>query len=105
MPSGSLIAGYSVRALANGVTMREVIFWERNGLRHGEFPLPASYGDIHSLDFSLDSTLLAAYCISSDSKQEQHSVLIFYRSNWKWFCKQVISTNALVDIRWMFNKK
>lgn len=39
MPSGSLVAGFSKRALPNGETLREIIFWERNGLRHGEFTL------------------------------------------------------------------
>lgn len=40
MPNGSLVAGSSVRTLPNGSPLREVIFSERNGLRHGEFALP-----------------------------------------------------------------
>lgn len=40
MPSGSLAAGYSERMLPNKQIKREIVFWERNGLRHGEFPLP-----------------------------------------------------------------
>jgi elongator complex protein 1 len=65
MPSGSLVAGYSKRTLSNGDTLREIIFWERNGLRHGEFTL-LSKDDIVDLEFSLDSTLLAIHCISQD---------------------------------------
>ena len=65
MPSGSLVAGYSKRTLPNGETLREIIFWERNGLRHGEFTL-SSKDDIVDLEFSLDSTLLALHCISQD---------------------------------------
>ena len=37
MPSGSLVAGYQVRSLPDGTIVQEIIFWERNGLRHGEF--------------------------------------------------------------------
>lgn len=37
MPNGSLVAGFSQRLLPNGQVSREIIFWERNGLRHGEF--------------------------------------------------------------------
>ena len=40
MPSGSLVAGYSERVLPNNSIKREIVFWERNGLRHGEFTLP-----------------------------------------------------------------
>ena len=40
MPSGSLVAGFSQRPLPNGQLVREIVFWERNGLRHGEFALP-----------------------------------------------------------------
>lgn len=40
MPSGSLVAGFSERMLPNNQLKREVVFWERNGLRHGEFALP-----------------------------------------------------------------
>ena len=44
MPSGSLVAGFSWRTLPNGSILREIHFWERNGLRHGEFPLPDKEG-------------------------------------------------------------
>lgn len=103
MPSGSLVAGFSKRALPNGInTLREIVFWERNGLRHGEFNLPFD-DEIVNLDFSLDSTLLALHCISQDKK---HSVQIYYRSNWKWFLKQTILLEGpLSTFKWMFNKK
>ncbi len=71
MPSGSLVAGFSKRTLPNGETLREIVFWERNGLRHGEFTL-SSTDDIVNLDFSLDSTLLALHCVSQDKMK--HSV-------------------------------
>ena len=65
MPNGSLVAGASLRNLPNGKQQREVIFWEKNGLRHGEFVLPDKDGlIIKNLDFSLDSSLLAVHAIN-----------------------------------------
>jgi hypothetical protein len=37
MPSASLAAGYQVRQTSDGNIVKEVIFWEKNGLLHGEF--------------------------------------------------------------------
>jgi elongator complex protein 1 len=104
MPSGSFVAGFSQRALPNGSILREIILWERNGLRHGEFQMPDKIGlSVKSLDFSLDSTLLAIHCVGPDAKE---MILIFYRSNWKWFSKQVILLDKpLAAMKWMFNKK
>ena len=106
MPSGSLVAGFSSRSLPNGQLSREIIFWERNGLRHGEFTLPYSQNFVvKNLDFSLDSTLLAVHCVSPSDISEER-VLIFYRSNWKWFCKQILRLDhPLSTLKWMFNKK
>lgn len=77
-----------------------MVFWERNGLRHGEFQLPDSEGlVVKYIEFSLDSSLLALHCINPETKQEK--VLIFIRSNWKWFCKQVIDLDKpLATMKW-----
>jgi len=40
MPNGSLVAGYSTRTLPNKTIKKEIVQWERNGLRHGEFSIP-----------------------------------------------------------------
>ena len=103
MPNGSLVAGFSLRTLPNGQISREIFFWERNGLRHGDFPLPDNQGLlVKNLDFSLDSSLLALHCTA----QDQEKVLIFVRSNWKWYCKQIVHLDSpLATLKWMFNKK
>jgi elongator complex protein 1 len=86
MPSGSLVAGFSIRQLPNNTFLREIVFWERNGLRHGEFQLPDSEGLIvKNIEFSLDTTLLALHCINLTT--EKHFILVFIRNNWKWYCK------------------
>jgi elongator complex protein 1 len=84
MPSGSLVAGFQRRVLPNGQISPEIIFWERNGLRHGEFVLTDDQdAQVKHLSFNLDSTLLAVHCVINSTEQ----VLLFTRSNWKWYCK------------------
>lgn len=82
-PAGNLIA--SVQRKAEGI---DVIFFERNGLRHGEFPLrsPES-GPIASqkrirLDWNADSTVLAV--ILDDLVQ------LWTMGNYHWYLKQEI---------------
>lgn len=52
MPSGSLVAGYSVRTLPNLKLKKEIILWERNGLRHGEFTLPDQDLSVQGIEYS-----------------------------------------------------
>ena len=40
MPSGSLVAGFQNRSLPGGQFSPDIIFWEKNGLRRGQFTLP-----------------------------------------------------------------
>lgn len=94
MPNGSLVTGFQNRLLPNGKDYEpEIVFWERNGLRHGEFSLVkegfVSAGqDIHVIwmGYNPDTTLLAVQ-LQVDKQDEQ--VLILCRSNWKWYVKQV----------------
>ena len=66
MPSGSLVAGFMQRTLPNKSISPEIVFWEKNGLRHGEFNLPeaieSAKTEVFSLSFNMDSTLLAVHC-------------------------------------------
>lgn len=73
MPSGSLVAGYSERTLPNGSVLKEIVFWERNGLRHGEFLLPIQEEGVYikNIQFSLDSSLLALHLINEKNKKEK----------------------------------
>ena len=65
MPNGSLVTGFSRRSLPNGKVCPEVVFWERNGLRHGEFVLPKAVDDaktqVHEFAYNIDSSLLAIH--------------------------------------------
>ena len=101
MPNGSLVAGFQKRMLPGGQISPEIVFWERNGLRHGEFVLSKDpNAEVKSLSFNLDSTLLAVNCVIYGTDQ----VLIFTRSNWKWYCKQQIvipDADTLASLIWV----
>ena len=70
------------------------MFWERNGLRHGEFDLPKAVDNsltkVIALNFNLESSVLAIHC----SIDGQEQVLLYTRSNWKWYCKQQVLVSA-----------
>lgn len=68
MPNGSLVAGFQKRPAAGGKISKEIAFWEKNLLRHGEFVLPDQDQNIFLLDFSPDSSLLAMLCMTEDNK-------------------------------------
>lgn len=62
MPSGSLAAGYMQTE-----TSKEIGFWEKNGLRHGEFSLPDQSIKVVAIEFNVDSQLMAILCMSEDN--------------------------------------
>jgi len=104
MPNGSLVAGFQKRALPNGQVNPEIVFWERNGLRHGEFDLPKAQDsastEVFQMRFNLESTVLAVHC----SIDGQAQILLYTRSNWKWYCKQqvlICETNPLIGLQWI----
>ncbi|KAL8633008.1 hypothetical protein Q9189_001262 [Teloschistes chrysophthalmus] len=75
---------------------RQIVFFERNGLRHGQFPLPpldraqeSEEGAIRSLQWNVDSTVLA---ISYDDR-----VQLWTMGNYHWYLKQEIFEPTL---RW-----
>ena len=88
MPNGSLVAGFMRKELPGGKISPQIIFWERNGLRHGEFDLPTAQDNtqtsVQTLSFNMESTILAVHCTIDGLSQ----VLLYTRSNWHWYCKQ-----------------
>jgi elongator complex protein 1 len=107
MPNGSLVTGFQRRILPNGKISPEIIFWERNGLRHGEFVMPKAEKDeetrVLGLSYNIDSSLLAVHCVLDGQEQLQ----IYTRSNWKWYCKQIvfIQENTLGLATFVWTKK
>ncbi|KAN0047501.1 hypothetical protein ACTA71_001883 [Dictyostelium dimigraforme] len=99
-PNGSMIA-VSQRLEQ---TRHDIAFFERNGLKHGEFTL-RSKGEIQSIQWSSDSEILGIQLYLEDEKR---SVLqLWHRSNYYWFLKQEIqcggeygSNEKIVNIQW-----
>jgi len=83
-PSGQTLAG--LRRRNSGI---DVVFFERNGLRHGEFDLRVSDTEDHpvgshiSLNWNIDSTVLA---VTFGDK-----VQLWTTSNYHWYLKQEIT--------------
>lgn len=107
MPSGSLVTGFQKRVLPNKQLQSEIIFWERNGLRHGEFVLPAPAPaacplSVKGITYNADSTLLAVLTESSATTNAEHQILVYGRSNWKWYSKQVVVLGeAIASFQWL----
>ncbi|KAJ6179337.1 hypothetical protein N7519_009798 [Penicillium mononematosum] len=86
-PSGSLIAGIQRRD-----DRIDVVFFERNGLRHGEFSLRLSEEEMKSwasrihLAWNVDSTVLAV--------KFQDRVQFWTTGNYHWYLKQEIPIMA-----------
>ncbi|KAJ6440781.1 elongator complex protein 1 [Purpureocillium lavendulum] len=79
-PSGNLMAG--IRRLSDRI---DVVFFERNGLRHGQFTLRSPQGSVTShdkirLQWNSDSTVLA---VALDGL-----VQFWTMSNYHWYLKQ-----------------
>ncbi|XP_056022733.1 putative elongator complex protein 1 [Ostrea edulis] len=90
-PSGSLIASTQRRP-----NKHDVVFFEKNGLRHGEFSLPFGVKDVkvRELLWNTDSTVLAVWC--EDLVQEGSEVTpksyiqLWSVGNYHWYLKQSI---------------
>jgi elongator complex protein 1 len=82
-PSGNLIAGVQVWG-----DLAQVVFFERNGLRHGQFPLRESAAEIAShksnisLSWSVDSNIL--------SLAFPNKVQFWISKNYHWYLKQEV---------------
>lgn len=88
-PAGNLIAG--IQRLQDRV---DVVFFERNGLRHGQFTLRITPEQLQRQDehiklhWNSDSTVLAAVMSSQ--------IQLWTTSNYHWYLKQVISHEILL---------
>ncbi|XP_067016133.1 elongator complex protein 1-like [Acropora muricata] len=97
-PSGSLIASSQWKPN----NRHEVIFFERNGLRHGEFSLPFDKMEIKVIEVSwnIDSTVLAVWVEELPSKGSSEDfipksyVQLWSMNNYHWYLKQQIEFPA-----------
>ncbi|GAM18409.1 hypothetical protein SAMD00019534_015840 [Acytostelium subglobosum LB1] len=78
-PSGSLIA--CSNHLPN---KHEIAFFERNGLKHGEFTIRSPNTKVRAIEWSSDSELLA---LQLELEGGSSVVQVWHRSNYYWFLK------------------
>ncbi|KAL1960232.1 hypothetical protein VTO42DRAFT_8775 [Malbranchea cinnamomea] len=103
-PAGNLIAGIQRRD-----DRIDVVFFERNGLRHGEFTLRLNKGERETwasniqLDWNIDSTVLAV--------KFKDRVQLWTMGNYHYYLKQEIPIcpglerdNCLLNFRWHHEK-
>ncbi|XP_053405572.1 putative elongator complex protein 1 [Mercenaria mercenaria] len=92
-PSGSLIATSQRRP-----NKHDIAFFERNGLRHGEFTLPFSVSQVKVKEvyWNNDSTILAVWCedLSEDSNPKSY-VQLWTTGNYHWYLKQSLHFEGL----------
>lgn len=100
--------------LASSETRKDqlyVVFFERNGLRHGEFAIPAEYSAsqfrVTRVGWNIDSDILAVMLEEEEptTGQERRSVLqLWVRSNYHWYLKQErrfhLEQRLLIQFAW-----
>jgi elongator complex protein 1 len=88
-PSGNLIASVQQS------NKHQVIFFEKNGLRHGEFDL-RDHGKVSSLEWNADSSLLA---ILKQTEKEQY-LQIWGMCNYHWYLKLSLPVLGVQQMEW-----
>lgn len=85
-PSGSLLASTQLKPHRT-----DVVFFERNGLQHGEFPFqtPPSGVRVKELLWSVDSAVLCVWCVRGEGEGEEW-VQLWTVGNYHWYLKQEI---------------
>ncbi|KAJ2551121.1 putative elongator complex protein 1 [Coemansia sp. RSA 1933] len=91
-PSGRLIA--ATQKLPH---KHDVVFFERNGLRHGEFTLRKATRRVLDLAFNSDSSILAVTALVDTGKDEpEMCVELWTDKNYHWYLKQELRISGHV---------
>ncbi|KAF7721259.1 hypothetical protein EC973_004986 [Apophysomyces ossiformis] len=99
-PSGNLIV--SSQRLPH---RHDIVFLEKNGLRHGEFTLRESTNHkLLEVSWNADSTVLAVWLESelTNSGKTQRTVQLWTSNNYYWYMKQhlVLAEDDIVGFAW-----
>ncbi|KAG9480499.1 hypothetical protein GDO78_012127 [Eleutherodactylus coqui] len=103
-PSGNLIA--STQSKPN---KRDVVFFEKNGLAHGEFTLPFAKAEVQvrELLWNSDSTVLAVWLqgIDEEGSKLNTDVQLWVVGNYHWYLKQSLRFGTeehqrVVSVEW-----
>lgn len=90
-PSGNLIAS------TQKTHKHDVVFFERNGLRHGEFTLLDHNAIVHNISWNADSSILAIH--STNPGNSFSSMHFFGSKNYHWYLKYEIRA-SFADWDW-----
>ncbi|KAJ9058081.1 putative elongator complex protein 1, variant 2 [Entomophthora muscae] len=92
-PLGNLIA--STQRLPHRY---QTVFFERNGLRHGEFTLPTDISKVLEMRWNCDSTLLALSVLKKTENGNLPFLQLWNMNNYFWYMKYEIpiSTEAVL---------
>ncbi|KAJ1664171.1 putative elongator complex protein 1 [Coemansia sp. RSA 1813] len=91
-PSGRLIA--ATQKLPH---KHDVVFFERNGLRHGEFTLRKDTRRVLDLSFNADSSILAVTALVDTGKDKPEiCVELWTDKNYHWYLKQELRVSGHV---------
>lgn len=91
-PSGNLIATTQKHS-----DKYVVAFFEKNGLKHGEFAIPVNGSTIvEDLYWSSDSEILTLQCKDLESNEQR--LLLFTISNYHWYQKQILEFSEMEKI-------
>ncbi|XP_054842373.1 elongator complex protein 1 [Eublepharis macularius] len=98
-PSGSLIASSQEKA-----NKHDVVFFEKNGLLHGEFTLPFQKGQVkvNELLWNSDSMVLAVWLEELKNETSSHPktyVQLWTTGNYHWYLKQSLHFGSSEDSR------
>ena len=94
-PSGSLIASSQRK-----VQRHDIVFFELNGLQHGEFTLPfkADQVQVNKLEWNCDSSILLL--LATDLHNEQTYLQLWTVSNYHWSLKQSLELEKVSSLGW-----
>ncbi|BGP42072.1 Putative elongator complex protein 1 [Rhodotorula kratochvilovae] len=96
MPSGELIASTQRRVVDDeGAEELRVVFFERNGLRRGEFDLreeSAGRARVREMEWTAGSEVLGVWVERDDEQgRTEHAVQLWHRGNYHWYLKSSVS--------------
>ncbi|KAI9287321.1 IKI3 family-domain-containing protein [Umbelopsis sp. AD052] len=96
-PSGNLIA--STQRLPH---RHDIVFFERNGLRHGEFTLrETSEHKVIELQWNADSSILAVWLQTQQNDTIKKTVQLWTMNNYHWYMKQHLDLGSnIVAFNW-----
>ncbi|KAL4228237.1 hypothetical protein ACF0H5_013670 [Mactra antiquata] len=85
-PNGSLIATSQRRP-----NQHDIAFFEKNGLRHGEFTLPFSVNQVKVKEVIWNTSVLAVWCEDLCTDTEKNSYIqLWTTGNYHWYMKQCL---------------